>query len=214
MIDDPDSGEPTTCSPQTVPDYTFQTAGQGSGLCTRAQLDELYVECVSDQNTIGGCEATKAKFKSCSSCAMGPAATAKQYPWISYDDRVTAFPNYGLCMATFRGETKATDCGIAYGQFFECLNAACVTPCADLATADAFDQCRTDAADQGVCTKGGTTALSTKCTNAYEASDPTYGFCTSGEDEKGNLLDDQEYMVRIALLTCGAASDAGTDGGK
>jgi hypothetical protein len=211
---DADSGDQTmTCAPQPVASFTFTVPGKYLGKCTDDVLGQLYDACISDQNTIAACDAAKAQFAECASCAFGGATDAVEHPWLVYDDRVTAFANFGLCMATMRGESSATDCGIAYGQFYTCLNQACVTPCAALADPSAFDACRQAALDNGICTSGAPTALGAKCTATYQETDPTYGFCTSLKDERGKDLDDRSYLIALASLTCGLDpnSDAGSD---
>lgn len=214
IIDDDSGDQPTTCSPQQVPAWTFKSPGKYLGKCTDDALGQLYDACISDNNTIAGCDAAKAQLADCSACAFGGATDPVEHPWLVYDDRVTAFPNFGLCMATIRDESAATECGVAYGQFYTCLNAACVTPCAQLQSSTAFDDCRQNAYNNGVCKAGGTTALSTKCTTAYKDTDPTYGFCTSVKDSQGKDLDDRGFMLAIARLTCGTnpnPQDGGTD---
>lgn len=215
---DTDSGDDDTipsCDPVAVPSFTFKSPGKYLGKCTDAQLGELYDKCISDQNSIADCEAAQKTMADCSSCAFGGVADAVEHPWLVYDDGVTAFPNYGLCMATIKDETAATSCSVAYGQFFSCLNAACVTPCAKVQDKDAFDACRAAANEQGLCQAGGATALSTTCKATYAASNSTYGFCTSGKDAQGKDFDDRSYMIAIAGLTCGTNPnpDGGVDGG-
>jgi hypothetical protein len=215
ILDD-DSGDQTVCNPQPVASFTFKSPGKYLGKCTDDVLGQLYDACISDQNTITGCDAAKAQFADCAGCAFGGATDAVEHPWLVYDDRVTAFPNFGLCMATLRGESSPTECGVAYGQFYTCLNQACVTPCAELQDSNAFDACRQAALDNGICKNGAQTALGTKCTASYKETDPTYGFCTSVKDEHGKDLDDRGYMLALARLTCGTDPnpDAGvTDGG-
>jgi hypothetical protein len=209
---DADSGTQTmTCAPQHVASFTFTAPGKYLGQCSDEVLAQLYDACISDQNTINACNAARTAFGDCSACAFGGATAAVEHPWLVYDDRVTAFPNFGLCMATIRDESSPTDCGVAYGQFYTCLNQACVTPCADSADPAAFDACRQAALDDGICTSGAQTALGSTCSGKYQATDPTYGFCTSVRDEEGKDLDDRAYMIALARLTCGLDpnSDAG-----
>ncbi|MFO0738512.1 MAG: hypothetical protein U0270_21635 [Labilithrix sp.] len=201
------------CSPLDVPPFGFTSPGAYTSQCSRAELKLLYDACVSDQNTIDGCNEARKTHSECAQCVIGSGLAKVQHPWVMYADFVVPFPNYGLCMATYAGETKTTDCGVAYGLYDVCLSSACVEPCAADGDADAYDQCRQAASDTE-CFAGQKTALSLRCRVAYGENNPTYGFCTSGRDEQGKRLDDAGYMIALANLVCGSKPklDAGTDG--
>ena len=221
ISDDDDAGDPgpTTCDPQQVPAFSFKYPGKYLGKCSDEVLGEFYDKCMSSTNKIADCDAAKLQYADCATCAFGTVDSADgAHPWLIFDEGVTAFPNFGLCMATVKNETASTECGVAYHEFFDCLNEACVTPCAPTQNPDAFDLCLQAANEAKLCPKGGTTALSAKCRAAYAETNPTYGFCTSQKDEQGKDMDERTYMVAIARLTCGfdpAAGDGGIkDGGS
>lgn len=139
------SQDGSICTPKDLTGFlppAFTPPVPTQNVCTPAQIQAFYANCVGDQSTIPGCQLWSANNKSCNACvATADSATAWGALVYAADGYRT---NPSGCIATL----GFLDCAKREDALWACTDAACHENCPPDPDggSDSYEACRTAAA--------------------------------------------------------------------
>jgi len=190
----PNDAQP--CSPQDVRGFAPHwqpPEGPGLGVCTTAQLEEVYDLCIAPSGTMAGCaswiSASQAN-RACDVCAFTPVG-GPQYGAMIFGQNLYAL-NVAGCLALV--EPCNAPCATAINAQVQCAIAACDATC----TTQTSTQCAASALGCSACS--GFSAAAEACTQtlyAHKADHPAVATCGIGSN------DQRAAFISIGSRICG-----------